>query len=142
MFNVILATDDSASSIRTARHVVAMAKHIDALEVRLINVQPPLSNRVGWGGSIIAAPGRQRQHKSGAKALARCAALLDRAGIPYHPQVFAGDPARTIVQQAKRARGDLIVMGTRGSGAIAKLLLGSVANKVIHLAPVPVTLVK
>ncbi|MCJ9712965.1 universal stress protein, partial [Bordetella hinzii] len=37
---------------------------------------------------------------------------------------------------------DRIVMGTRGLGAVGGLVLGSVAQKVIHLSPVPVTLVK
>jgi nucleotide-binding universal stress UspA family protein len=36
----------------------------------------------------------------------------------------------------------MIVMGTRGQGAVGNLLLGSVATKVIHLSKVPVTLVK
>ncbi len=37
---------------------------------------------------------------------------------------------------------DVIVMGTRGMGALANLALGSTATKVVHLAEVPVTLVK
>lgn len=142
MFNVMLAADGSACSERAARHVVALAKHLEPMEVRLINVQPALSRRTGWGGAIRPIRGSQRQHKAGAQALARCAALLDKADIRYHLQVFDGDAARTIIQQAKRARCDLVVMGTRGRGAISKLLLGSVASKVVHLAPVPVTLVK
>lgn len=37
---------------------------------------------------------------------------------------------------------DAIVMGTRGMGLVAGLVLGSVAQKVVHLAPMPVTVVK
>jgi nucleotide-binding universal stress UspA family protein len=43
---------------------------------------------------------------------------------------------------AEEQRVDGIVMGTRGLGPVKGLVLGSVANKVIHLAEVPVTLVK
>jgi nucleotide-binding universal stress UspA family protein len=45
-----------------------------------------------------------------------------------------GDPARVIVDQAKAAGVDLIVMGRRGLGGLPGLLLGSVSNKVLHLA--------
>jgi nucleotide-binding universal stress UspA family protein len=47
-----------------------------------------------------------------------------------------------IAQYAKEKGCDQIVMGTRGLGTVQGLLLGSVATKVIHLANVPVMLVK
>ena len=50
--------------------------------------------------------------------------------------------ATEIVRVAKLEGVDPIMMGTRGMGALGKLLLGSTANKVVHLAEVPVTLVK
>ena len=53
-----------------------------------------------------------------------------------------GDPATAIVKLARRLNCDLIVMGTRGMGKVAGLVLGSVATKVVHLADAPVTLVK
>ena len=52
------------------------------------------------------------------------------------------DAATTIARRADSLQCEGIVMGTRGMGAIANLLLGSVAAKVVHLANVPVTLVK
>jgi len=53
-----------------------------------------------------------------------------------------GQYGETIANYAKEKQCDRIVMGTRGLGAVGGLLLGSVARKVIHLADVPITLVK
>jgi nucleotide-binding universal stress UspA family protein len=47
-----------------------------------------------------------------------------------------------IAEVGRQENCDAIVMGTRGMGAVSGLVLGSVATKVIHLADVPVTLVK
>lgn len=52
-----------------------------------------------------------------------------------------GDPADEILEEAKRIGADLIVVGGRGLGAYAELLLGSVSRKVLHLAKVPVMVV-
>ena len=56
--------------------------------------------------------------------------------------VSIGDPAEEIVALARREHATLIVMGSRGLGSVAGMLLGSVATKVMHLVDVPVTLVK
>jgi len=47
-------------------------------------------------------------------------------------------PAEAIVEHAKRSKADLIVMGTHGRGTVAHLLMGSVAERVVRLAPCPV----
>jgi len=50
--------------------------------------------------------------------------------------------SKTIVDYAKANKCDHIIMGTRGMGAFGNLVLGSTANQVVHLAEIPVTLVK
>jgi nucleotide-binding universal stress UspA family protein len=54
----------------------------------------------------------------------------------------ATDPARAIVDYAKTAHVDLIVVGTHGRGAVAHLMMGSVAEKVVRTAPCPVLVVR
>ena len=56
--------------------------------------------------------------------------------------MLIGPVAETIARTALGQNCDGIVMGTRGLGAAAGALLGSVASQVVHLADVPVTLVK
>jgi nucleotide-binding universal stress UspA family protein len=53
-----------------------------------------------------------------------------------------GPVAETIVRQASLNRCDLIMMGTRGMSAVAKLLLGSCASRVVNISPIPVLLVR
>lgn len=67
---------------------------------------------------------------------------LDAAGVSYQSEIFIGDTAPAIVDRAKELHCNGIVIGTRGLTAIANLVMGSVATKVVHLATVPVTHVK
>jgi nucleotide-binding universal stress UspA family protein len=53
-----------------------------------------------------------------------------------------GDPAREIITVAQTRQADLIVVGSRGHGRLASLLLGSVAQKVVSLAHCPVVVVR
>jgi nucleotide-binding universal stress UspA family protein len=53
-----------------------------------------------------------------------------------------GDPAEEIIAAAKSRRADLVVVGSRGYGRLAGLLVGSVAQKVVSLAPCPIVVVR
>jgi len=61
---------------------------------------------------------------------------------PWDVDVAAGPPAETIVHVAHERGADLIVMGTHGRTGLHHMLLGSVAEKVVRLAPCPVLTVK
>jgi universal stress protein A len=60
----------------------------------------------------------------------------------WDADVAAGPPAETIVRMAHERSADLIVMGTRGRTGLSHVLLGSVAEKVVRLAPCPVLTVR
>lgn len=64
------------------------------------------------------------------------------AGIEARAAVRVGVPHREIVDVATDERADLVVMGTHGRGGINRALLGSVADRVIRLAPCPVLTVR
>jgi nucleotide-binding universal stress UspA family protein len=85
---------------------------------------------------------RELMRVRGQAALAPAIAKLKRAGVRHVTHGVYGDTADMIVRAARRLRCDSIVMGTRGMGAVGSLFIGSVANRVIHLATTPVTLVK
>jgi nucleotide-binding universal stress UspA family protein len=63
-------------------------------------------------------------------------------GLAVSRYVLSGTPPAEIVAHARRCAADLIVMGTHGRGAVARLLLGSVADKVLHQAECPVLVTK
>lgn len=141
MLRILLPVDGSENSDRAVRHLIAMAGHCGAMDVRVMNVQPPFL--------YIEALLKPRQevvdawtHKAGKDAARSACNLLDEAGIPYTLELVEGEIAETAVQYATQEQCDMIVMGTRGMGTVANLVLGSVATKVIHLAHIPVTLVK
>ena len=67
---------------------------------------------------------------------------LGRKGVKVDGLVTRGNPAFQIVEQARKNRSDLIVMGTHGRTGVQHLLLGSVAERVVRLATCPVLTVR
>jgi nucleotide-binding universal stress UspA family protein len=70
---------------------------------------------------------------------------LTAAGVTAHGVIrdaIFGHAAREILDDARQHEADVIVMGSRGRGDLAGLLLGSTAHKVIHLADLPVLVVR
>ena len=61
--------------------------------------------------------------------------------VTVEQRVDFGDPADVILSVADKDGADLIVVGSRGLGEYAELLLGSVSRKILHLAKVPVMVV-
>ena len=84
----------------------------------------------------------EHQRRSADEALGPARALLKRLKVNARTHMAIGEPAATIVAFAKKHRCSAIVMGSRGQGQVAGLMLGSVAAKVIYLAKCPVTVVK
>ena len=64
------------------------------------------------------------------------------SGIPVHHVLLDGDPATEIVQYARDASMDLVVMGTHGRTGLERMLLGSVAEQTLREAPCSVLVVK
>ncbi len=93
-----------------------------------------------WGFSETEV---QRRWVDEAKAkLARLCPGDEQTALPVRTTVEIGPPVDGIVRYAGEHRIDLIVMGTRGRGAVRQLLLGSVAADVVRRAPCPVLTVR
>jgi nucleotide-binding universal stress UspA family protein len=136
---VLLPTDDSPSARAAARHVVALAARGLEVEVHLLSVQAPVR---GAAASWLPDGERAAWHREeGMKALAGCEAILAAAGIRVHCHVGVGDPAEVAAAFAARLGCAQVVMGTRGLGAAAGLVMGSVATGIVTNCRLPVTLV-
>jgi nucleotide-binding universal stress UspA family protein len=127
--------DGSESSARAVRLVVRLHPKLAPLRVHLLHVQIPLVPIGDESASSQSADAAVREALTAAKA------LLDVASIPYTSEIATGYVGSTIVSYARAHGCDAIVMGTRGIGSTEQLL-GSIARQVVHLADMPVTLVK
>lgn len=141
MLRFLVPVDGSPHSERAIEQVIRLAKCRETPEIHLINVREPVDS---WEvRSFLTEEEIARiQQSEGEEDLRGARALLDAAGLAYEAQVLAGPVAQTIAHYAATHQCDQIVMGTHGRGGLASLFLGSVAAKVIHLAHVPVTLVR
>jgi nucleotide-binding universal stress UspA family protein len=70
--------------------------------------------------------------------LARLTASATALGLTVEATVITGRPAHAIVERAKDGRFDLIVMGTHGRTGLSHVVMGSVAERVVRMAPCPV----
>jgi len=138
---ILLPVDGSENSVRAAHHVTGIARCLKNTEVHLVNVQP-LGDDWMVRRMIKREELAKMEQEWSESAIAPVRAVLGAAGVTCVGHVAQGEVAETIARLAKELACDQIVMGTRGHGALRDLLLGSVAIKVLHLANVPVTLVK
>jgi nucleotide-binding universal stress UspA family protein len=139
--SVLLPVDGSAHAARAAAYVCALHEAGVPLGVHLLNVQPRvLSGNVRR--FVSQAQINAYHRKQGELALRGAKRLLDRAGIECQYSIRAGACPETIIDLARERGCTRIVMGTRGLGSVRGLVLGSVSYGVVHLAEVPVTLVK
>ena len=138
---LLVPIDGSDTSLRAVEALIAkLAAYRPPVEIHLLNVQHALRKDVG---QFVDHDEIRRYHQEeGATALVRARARLDAEEITHATHVFVGDdPASVIVQFVKEQKIDEVIMGTRGRGELAQLLLGSVAQEVLRGAGVPVTLI-
>lgn len=142
MQRLLVPIDGSECSLRAVRHVIDKAARFgkDGLDVHLVNVQPPLPSGV--------TAFLKREQVSGfhddmsAEAMGAARRLLDEAGVRYQAHAMVGPLAETIVELAGSLGCDEIVMGSRGRTALGDFFMGSTVTRVVHLAELPVLLIK
>lgn len=139
--HILLATDGSAASEHAASLAVGLARTHGAKLTALYVADPYPYIGVGeinpMGYQAYSAAAQQLA----AQAHATVDALCKKGGSVVSLQARLVEDvaaASGIVQSAKEEGADLIVMGSHGRSGIARLMLGSVATKVVAESPVPV----
>ena len=143
MLRVLVPIDGSACSMRAISYLLVLKEQLrPALEVLLINVQPhaPAVDMVLDGRPSAVRRLEAPLVAQGEAVLSAARRVLSEAGIEHRSFVACGDPAQIIVDHAKTYHCEMIVMGREGA-ATGLLIPGSVAAKVLRLAPAPVVLV-
>jgi nucleotide-binding universal stress UspA family protein len=136
----LIPVDGSPASLRAVDFAIEMATQNPGSSLVLLNVQN--ISAMALAGAVIASDWQETASQDSGEALNEAIGKLEAAGAVFKTLVRSGPPAETIAQVAREEDIQHIVMGTRGLGRIQGLLLGSVAMKVIHLAQVPITLIK
>jgi len=142
MSKLLVPFDGSDSARRALAHAISMLRPAGGGELVLVHAH---DDPVLYGeATLYLAPERLEamQREQSEAVLAQARPVLAEAGVAHTEQVLTGRVADAIARCADEQRCDGIVMGTRGLGAVANLVVGSVASRVVHLATVPVTLVK
>lgn len=139
---ILVPTDGSALSIAAALKAVEFAKRLEA-RVVAFHAIPVYQYPVYVGGIPFEYP-------SEADYETQCRAIADRyvdlvanaaeaQGVTVNTRIeFNSEPAKAIVEAAKRENCSLIFMGSHGRGGLSKVFLGSVALKTLTLAHIPV----
>jgi nucleotide-binding universal stress UspA family protein len=136
---ILVPTDFSLYSDRAMQYAAMLARAFKA-RILMIHVIEPLTYSVTDTLTVT-------DHFVALKTIAK--PLLENArkkyqkrGLSVETDVLSGAPYREILQRARRAGVDMIVMGTHGRTGVEHFLLGSVAEKVVRLAPCPVVTVR
>lgn len=139
---LLIAIDGSTHATHAIEVAAGLAKAVSGAEVVLVNVSEG-QRYYGEFGPFDAESIRRAERDHQDRLLESAAADARRYGLSAVSTVAAhGAAPEEIVRIAEQRGVDQIVMGTRGRSAIGGLLLGSVAQRVVHLAKVPVLLVK
>jgi len=142
MLKVLLPVDGSECSGRAVDFLIEKMHAAEGgVEVLLLTVHPPIPYARA-AAMIGSEKVKQYYEEEGIESLKPARAKLDAAQVSYSHHIVVGDPVEVIVRFAQESRVDQIVIGTHGRGKVGKLLLGSVASKVLHLSDIPVLMVK
>ena len=135
--NIVLAVDGSEYSNRAIAYARSLSEHYKA-NLWLIHVFSHTSDLLGYEDFEKLYSKRK---STGQAVLDNAQRILGTTTFKVHKELIEGPEAEAILMLAKKQQADLIVMGTRGFGAVKGLLVGSVSRKVIHLSTCPVMVV-
>ena len=138
--HLLIATDGSELATKAVEQGLALAKALGA-KATVATVTEHWTS-VMWGEMDMAFPIEDYERScaaNAAKILADAAAIADRVGVACETlHVKDQLPAEGILETAKSRGCDLIVMASHGRRGVARLLLGSQANKVVTHSTLPV----
>ena len=141
MNTALVPIDGSPAALRALAHALHELRNCPDVQIHLLNVQAPLVTP--WPGKLVSPDMIDAELRGeGGQILAQARAMAQTAGVACELHVSIRAAAQEIVACAAKHGCEAIVMGTRGRVPRPAWWMGSVAQKVVHLAPVPVTMVR
>ena len=139
MLKVLIPVNGSRNCQFAVKHVIKEFMNNTAMEIHLLNVQPPFSKDIA---RFVSRKSLRAYHRNEAeKALGPIKQMLDDFSIPYSVHAEVGERAKAITDTARRLRCDQIVMSTARKNSFTRLIENSVTNRVIELTSVPVEVI-
>lgn len=140
---ILLAVDGSVSSDRATELVSTFPLPPESV-IRVVAVQQPFVDvlALSWASVGERGTGDETEEEQAARhlkeAIERAEITLKRPDLTLEGFLVRGRPASAIVDEAGAMEADLVVVGSRGHGTIATMILGSTASEVVDHAPCPV----
>jgi len=144
-FDVLLASDGSENALRAAEYAIGLAALTPKIKVTVLVVNDILEKIKDYLPlrSPVALEEIEDVFREKAQAaLNKTLELFKKHQVPVEGVIRMGNPAQETADFAREGGYSQVVIGSRGMGSLKGIVLGSVSSKVIHLSPVPVTVVK
>jgi nucleotide-binding universal stress UspA family protein len=136
---VLLAVDGSEHALHAARTAADLARAMNSTEIRIVVVFDSIPAYLGEPNLQQAINARM---ESARVVMEKAIEAVGDTPCEIHTEFIEGSPAEAIIDVATTRKSDVIVMGSRGLGKLAGLLLGSTSQKVVAHAPCPVLIVR
>jgi nucleotide-binding universal stress UspA family protein len=137
---VLVPTDGSELSRRALEY--AIENHADAAIVALHVIPVPGGYWAAYGHTEDEIPGYHRAREYAEEITGDASEIAAERDHPIDTEITVGKPAHEIVTRAVDGGFDAIVLGSHGRDGVQRLLLGSVAEKVVRRSPIPVVVVR
>ena len=137
---IVVPVDFSAHADRAIEYAITLGKQFGAC-VELFHVVEDPFGAGGWGSEVYMSDLDGLRERAIEEARIRLEArrlMIPAGAAPLIATVRMGHVAQTIIEHAKEVGADLIVMGTHGRTGLAHFIIGSVAERVVRVAPCPV----
>ena len=139
---ILAATDFSPTSDAAFEEALRLAESSGAALIVAHVSEAPLSLTISYGGPELYQAAEMAERKAAQDRLERLTEAAGERGVSAMWLLEQGFVSDEIVEAARREKADLIVMGTHGRRGVARVVLGSVAARVVATAPCPVLTVR
>lgn len=136
---ILVAYDSSSPAEQAVEY--AFREYPDE-ELVLLHVLEAAGGSTGAGFSLLTEQLKEREDEMVGKVSDEVRSLLEDETVEYRVETAVGEPAREVVEFAAANDIDQIIVGSHGRSGVSRVLLGSVAEKIVRRAPVPVTVVR
>jgi len=136
---ILLAVDGSEHSLRAAKMAADLVRNMKSEELRIVVAYDPIPPYLGEPTFQQAINARLKEAQD---VLKRAVKVVGKVPTEIHTELIEGDAAEAIIKVAETRGSHVIVMGSRGFGMLAGLVLGSTSQKVVSHAPCPVLIVR